>query len=237
MKLSSTAQVCAALAARLTATLFAAVTSSCPVRELQAQIGETRSRIQHIREAIAEYALAKGRLPETLQEICPDRTPCGLMPPSNDRQGLRDGWGRPFVYNPVNGEYEVRSIGPDGSPGTSDDLVFRPSSERSRALSLAGCYKLDLGLWEEFPGRVFVLDTAVLAPGVFVLRPVPKQYDQASWGVRSQDSVLLELAEIHSIVRIRFRQLGDSLVGAAERLQRGPSKVVAHRTKCPDTSP
>lgn len=225
------------VARRVSLVLWAILAACLSPQELQGQVGQTRSRMRDLREAIAQYAQAQGQFPESLQEICRDGSPCRLMPPSQDCRGVRDGWGRPFLYRLVDGEYELRSLGADGRPSTDDDLVFRPSLERAWAGTVSGCYKTAFGGWPEFPKDVvLVLDTTALDPGAFVLRPVPEPYDGGSWKPRSQDSLLLEWFDVHSSARIRLRQFGDSLVGMAERPRHKPTRIVAHRTDCPDGS-
>jgi hypothetical protein len=136
----------------------------------------------------------------------------------------------------VDAEYELRSLGADGKTGTDDDLVFRPSWEQAWVGAVSGCYETDLGRWPEFSGRVLVLDTTALDPGAFTLRPVPEPYRGGFWRVPTEDSVFLEWAEVHAIARLRFRRVGDTLVGTAERPRQKSWRVVASRTACPDTS-
>jgi hypothetical protein len=202
---------------------------------LHRQGGGTESRMAALRRAIAAYAQTHGQLPESLQEICRVGTSCPLMPASQARQGMRDEWGRAFVYRQVDGEYELRSLGADGESGTADDLVFRPSWERAWIQAASGCYRTDFARWPEFRGAVLVLDTMSTYPGAFVLKPNPYPY-RGLWRVLTQDSVLVEWAEVHSIARIRFRREGDSLVGTAERPSHQSWRAVATRTACPDSS-
>ena len=107
--------------------------------------------------------------------------------------------------------------------------MFRPSWEHARVEASQGCYVTDFAQWQEFRGAVLILDTTMLAPGVFALRPVPKPYSSGVWQVPTEDSVLLAWAEVHSIARFRFQRLADSLVGTADRPKTRTSRVVARR--------
>lgn len=199
----------------------------------QEQAAETRSRMRDVRVAIAQYFEMHHQFPENLQGICPDGLPCRLMPPSNDRRGIRDGWGRPFVYHRLEGDYELTSLGPDGRSGTADDMVFRPSLEQRWATTVHGCYLASSGWWTGFADHVFVLDTAAFYLGSFVLSPLLGGHTRAFWQVPAQDSVVLRWTDVHSIVNVRLRHNGDSLEGIAERPRHRPVTVVARRISCP----
>lgn len=203
--------------------------------DVHAQAGTTESRMAALRQVIAQYVQTRGQLPGTLQEICRDGVPRPLMPASQDLQGLRDGWGRPFVYRQIGGEYELRSLGADGEPETADDLVFRPSWERAWFLAASGCYTTDFARWPEFQGAVLVLDTVSVYPGAYVLEPSPYPY-RGLWRAPARDSLVLEWAEVHSIARMWLRREGDALRGLAERPGYRSRKIVATRTICPDGS-
>ena len=220
---------------RLPAVLLAMVGASIAPRFSKAQVEETQARMREIRTAISEYTSTHGRLPRSLEEICAIGTPCTLMPMSNNRVGLLDAWGRPFVYSVPEGEYELRSVGPDGIAGTADDFVFRPSVERFRIRSIAGCYRADLSWWKEFPGTVLALDT-VRAMGALVLKPVPEPFHGALWELGRRDSLQLHWVVGPSVSTIWLRQVGDSLVGTANIHGHRARSVVAYRTKCSENA-
>lgn len=193
----------------------------------------TQDQIYYIRVVIAEFDSLNGRLPENLEEICQVGVPCPWMLPEDNLHGLKDGWGAPFIYDLVDGEYELGSAGPDKRAGTADDIRFRPSVERARVSEAAGCYRADLVWWKEYAGGELVLDTLVLAPGAFVLKPSQQDYSMASWQLLPRDSVVLEWAEVDAIARLRLKVTGDSLVGVAAIPRYRARRVVAHRTQCP----
>jgi hypothetical protein len=69
-----------------------------------------------------------GESPRTVQELASD-----LM--RDNRGSLRfDAWDRPFAFTRSGERYELRSAGPDGSIGTSDDLTLQGKA-RSRPTS------------------------------------------------------------------------------------------------------
>jgi len=118
--------------------LYAVLAACLPGQRLRAQVGETESRIGAVRRAIVDFMQTHGQLPGSIEDLCKEGSPCRFMPISQDRGGLRDGWGRPILYRQVEGEYELRSTGPDGNRGNADDLVFRPSWEHARVEASQG---------------------------------------------------------------------------------------------------
>jgi len=164
--------------------LVITVPASCQTRPEEAASWFTQDQIFYIRVAIAAFDSAHGRLPEQLREICEPGSACPWMLPGDNLDGLKDGWGVPFVYERVHEEYELRSAGPDMHPHTADDVVFRPSIEHARMMQAAGCYEANFDWWEEYSGGHLILDTTAIAPGAFVLRPAQRShYSMASWQV------------------------------------------------------
>ena len=93
------------------------------------EAGITQRRIEILQEEIRRYRELKGELPSNLSEILtlPQSDP-NLRP---QPRWLEDGWGRAIRYRLESGgtAYELRSGGPDGRVGTTDDIVIRyPSS-------------------------------------------------------------------------------------------------------------
>lgn len=73
------------------------------------------NRLWALRNWIRRYASGHGALPERLEDFVP--------PPGNGVDLEHDGWGGRIVYARVAEGYELRSPGPDGRPGTADDMV------------------------------------------------------------------------------------------------------------------
>lgn len=69
--------------------------------------------------ALDLYLLQRREYPETLGSLQVE----GLW-----RGGLRDPWGRPWIYERRQSSYQLTSRGPDGRIGTPDDLHVSPSS-------------------------------------------------------------------------------------------------------------
>ena len=79
-----------------------------------------------LESAIRRYAGDRaGRLPTRLEDLASERSPDGEP---YVRQVPDDPWGRPYSYAILvarAGRYDLRSYGPDGLPGTDDDVVSR----------------------------------------------------------------------------------------------------------------
>lgn len=195
----------------------------------------TRSQMRDVRAAIWDFQQQKSRLPETLQEICPDPADCPLTRHGSELSPLRDGWGEMLRYRTDGSEYELRSVGPDRTSETLDDIVFSSSEEQALMLSVAGCYLTDLTWWTEFPGHQVVLDTATVGRGGLGYRmaPVPKGYLDGIWRLEAGERIVLDWAQEHAGARIDFEQVGDSLRGMADIPGYGPKEVLARRTECP----
>ena len=68
---------------------------------------------------LADYVSANGFVPSNVSQWINDE----FRTPEGDLAGL-DGWGRPFDTAIYEGHHKLRSWGPDGEPGTNDDLVM-----------------------------------------------------------------------------------------------------------------
>lgn len=77
--------------------------------------GRTAWRLPFVDRAVRAYRGRFGRLPESLSVLV-DATLHGRS------ELLFDGWGRPFVYVVTGSRYRLTSSGPDGEPGTADDI-------------------------------------------------------------------------------------------------------------------
>lgn len=88
----------------------------------QTQIATCRTSIQGICTAIDVYEVDNGTIPASLD---------ALMKKSNEmnwhgpylKQDPIDPWGNKFSYSREGDEYKIISAGPDGQPGTSDDIT------------------------------------------------------------------------------------------------------------------
>lgn len=88
----------------------------------------------------AGFIASMGRLPRSLDELLASSVqgraglgglPVGWVGPylsSGSPDPLRDGWGRPYLLDLCGapGSWRLRSLGPDGSKTTDDDLVVPP---------------------------------------------------------------------------------------------------------------
>jgi len=197
----------------------------------QAAVSATWTRIMRVQEAISEFRLARGRLPASLDEICPLQQQCQYMPVSSGRGGIRDEWGRPLLYSTIDGEFELRSLGVDAMDQTVDDLIFRPSAVQRLIENSIGCYDINLAWWKDFPGGQLVLDS--IRTSLHGMRVQPTVQSRiASWSVRLPDSISVEWAEEHSIAHLGFRVTGDSLVGTARIPGHSQRSVIARRAVC-----
>ncbi|RMG43072.1 MAG: prepilin-type N-terminal cleavage/methylation domain-containing protein [Candidatus Dadabacteria bacterium] len=81
----------------------------------------TKLKIKQIASAIEQYRLMNNQLPNTLEDLvrCNEVTGPGCIPPLNDEEALKDGWGNKFVYRTENNgrTYKIISYGADGVPG------------------------------------------------------------------------------------------------------------------------
>lgn len=75
----------------------------------------TWNRLWALRNWIRRYEAEHGTLPLSIEQFVPGAS--GGIDLEND------GWGRSMMYRVSGGAYELRSAGPDGAPGTSDDMI------------------------------------------------------------------------------------------------------------------
>jgi len=83
----------------------------------------TRVRLVRLRGWIQDHARHTGEPPAALREVIPER-----IAPRTRRDMARDGWGRKVRYSRSQDDFEVRSAGPDGRFGTTDDLIATRST-------------------------------------------------------------------------------------------------------------
>ena len=88
----------------------------------EARIAATRHSIAAIGVAIEMWEVRTGSLPDSLDQLATG-TEDGFKP-LRSKKNLNDSWGNPFQYKKINkSDYEVRSAGPNGTMGDSDDLI------------------------------------------------------------------------------------------------------------------
>lgn len=87
-----------------------------------ARIQTTRQSIAAVGTAIQLYETQNTKgLPSSLAELT---KPLGELPAPLDKDKLTDAWGNKLQYKKKGKyDYEVRSAGPDGNMGSSDDLT------------------------------------------------------------------------------------------------------------------
>jgi len=107
--------------------IAAAVAVNVVGQQKTAQLKQAQTDVQHIASnGVDTYRVMKGRYPTTeeglhllIQE--------GILKANQSDGSLKDPWSNPYVYlNPGQKHtdaYDVRSSGPDGKPGTEDDIV------------------------------------------------------------------------------------------------------------------
>ncbi len=186
----------------------------------------TTVKLRQIHGALLEFRAGAGHLPDSLNMVCErDSRLCELEPFDMWR---RDGWGRPITYVRRDGEFELSSTGRDGVAGTDDDVVLSSVTERSQVHKVAGCYKLQLPWWNEFPGNLVILDTLPLGSG-YVLSPDAGPYI-GRWVLQGPNGVRLSWIRADQSVTLVLRQHGDSLLGAVVGKNR---RVAGARIGCP----
>lgn len=74
----------------------------------------TWNHLWSLRNWIRRYVAERGHLPERLEDFLPPGTGVDLE---------HDGWGNPIRYTRSGDTYELRALGRDGQPGTSDDMI------------------------------------------------------------------------------------------------------------------
>lgn len=85
---------------------------------------DTRVAFGALHAALRDYTRTNAIPPSSLDAVLTLRRANSFTQPT--REWLLDGWGKPIVLNRLNHSYELRSAGPDGRFGNSDDLVSIP---------------------------------------------------------------------------------------------------------------
>jgi general secretion pathway protein G len=96
-------------------------------RQKEANITKTKADVQTIAsQGVDAFHVMRGRYPST-EEGLSVLIKEGFLRANNDKGTFTDPWGHEYVYlypgqkNPDS--YDVKSYGPDGQPGTQDDIV------------------------------------------------------------------------------------------------------------------
>lgn len=90
-------------------------------RSNEARINRARSDIASYLGFISAYEIDNGRYPARLEDLVSGKR-------KYVRELNKDPWGNPYVYTPASSpsgdDYDVTSAGPDGQPGTEDDVTL-----------------------------------------------------------------------------------------------------------------
>jgi len=93
----------------------------------QAQLAAAKATVATLDAAVDRFELDAGRFPTTAEGLnALVQPPPGVRKwngPYLRRAPLADPWGKPYSYSEARGVYRVTSAGPDGKPGTGDDIV------------------------------------------------------------------------------------------------------------------
>ncbi len=91
----------------------------------KAKIQRTRNDIANIENALSLYEMEMGEYPEELQDLVEDPGIDGWSGPYLTKKNVADPWNNDYQYQyPGNYglEYDLYSLGPDGTDGTDDDI-------------------------------------------------------------------------------------------------------------------
>jgi len=107
--------------------IAAAVAVNVVGQQQKAELRQARTDVQNIASnGVDAYRVMKGRYPTT-EEGIRALIQEGFLKPNNAEGTLLDPWKRPYVYlypGQAHADgYDVKSNGPDGQPGTEDDVV------------------------------------------------------------------------------------------------------------------
>lgn len=96
--------------------------------QTQARIRAAKGDIAHYSTAVELYALDNNdQYPQSLQDLKGGRR-------DYVKDIRNDPWGNPYIYipptDPLRGDYQVFSAGPDGVPGTADDVTSTSETDQ-----------------------------------------------------------------------------------------------------------
>jgi general secretion pathway protein G len=107
--------------------IAAAVAVNVVGQQKTAQLKQAQTDVQHIASnGVDTYRVMKGRYPTT-EEGVRILIQEGILKANQSDGSLKDPWGNAYVYlapgQKHTDAYDVRSNGPDGRPGTEDDII------------------------------------------------------------------------------------------------------------------
>jgi len=107
--------------------IAAAVGVNVVKRQEEANLSKAKTDVQNIAsQGVDAFRVMRGRYPTT-EEGLGILVKEGFLRANNDKGTLTDPWGKEYVYlypGQKNADaYDVKSSGPDGQPGTQDDIV------------------------------------------------------------------------------------------------------------------
>ena len=107
--------------------IAAAVAVNVVKRQQDAELKQARTDVQNIAsQGVDAFRVLKGRFPTT-EEGIHILVEEGFLKANNAEGTLKDPWGHEYVYlypgQAHPDAYDVKSNGPDGQPGTPDDIV------------------------------------------------------------------------------------------------------------------
>jgi len=107
--------------------IAAAVAVNVVKRQQDAELKQARTDVQNIAsQGVDAFRVLKGRFPTT-EEGLHILVEEGFLKANNAEGTLKDPWGHEYVYlypgQAHPDAYDVKSNGPDGQPGTPDDIV------------------------------------------------------------------------------------------------------------------
>ena len=107
--------------------IAAAVAVNVVKRQQDAELKQARTDVQNIAsQGVDAFRVLKGRFPTT-EEGIHILVAEGFLKANNAEGTIKDPWGHEYVYlypgQAHPDAYDVKSNGPDGQPGTPDDIV------------------------------------------------------------------------------------------------------------------
>ena len=107
--------------------IAAAVAVNVVKRQQDAELKQARTDVQNIAsQGVDAFRVLKGRFPTT-EEGIHILIQEGFLKANNAEGTIKDPWGHEYVYlcpgQAHPDAYDVKSNGPDGQPGTPDDIV------------------------------------------------------------------------------------------------------------------
>ncbi len=92
-----------------------------------ARKAQSIGRMHNIQTAVDQYRLQRGKLPTQEEGLNVLVKPSGNeLAYLTGEDEIKDAWGHPIVYTVTNdGQFTLKSAGPDGKNGTADDIPFK----------------------------------------------------------------------------------------------------------------